>query len=368
LHRDHPHEGEHEAEPHDDKDEHHAASVELSDEQLSQAGVELRKAGSGRVVVTVDLPGEIQLDAEALAHVGPRTPGAVREIKKKLGDEVKKGDVLAVLDSRDVAEMQGEVQAARERLALAEATFERKKKLFEEKITSEKEFLEAKHAHAEATVAVRSAERALAAQTGGRSSGAGYELVAPLSGTIVEWHIGLGEVLEEDSRAYTIADLTKVWVVVTVYAKDLPRVRVGQRALVRGEGIAAPVEASISFLSQTVGEVTRSAEARVVLASPGTAWRPGLFVTAEVEVDEADAPVVVAEEAIQRIEDEQVVFVREGTRVEARRVVTGRHGHIGHDQRVVEIVEGLKAGETYAAKNSFLIKAEIGKGAAGHEH
>ncbi len=366
-HDEHGHGDEHGAHDEHGDEEGHQDGVELTDEQLEEAGVTFAEAGSGKVVVTVDLPGEIALNGEALAHVGPRVGGTVRVIKKKLGDTVKKGDVLAVLDSVDVAEMQGEILAARERLTLAKAEFDRKRKLHDEKIVSQKDFLAAKQAHAEAKVELRSAQRALGAKTGGSGAGGGYALVAPLGGTIVGWHLGVGEVLEENSRAFTIADLSSVWVNVTVYAKDLPRVRIGQRAVVRAEGIEEPTEARISYLSQTVGKLTRSATARIVLDKPGEAWRAGLFVTAEVEVAEIQAPVVVSEEAVQRLEGKHVVFVRHEGRIEARPVVLGRHGHVG-EARMVEITEGLKAGESYVAENSFLIKAELGKGSAGHQH
>jgi len=305
--------------------------------------------------------------------VGPRVSGTVREIKKKLGDDVVKGDVLALLDSSDLAETQGEVSSARERLTLAESTHERKKKLFEEKITSEKEYLEAKQALAEARVTLKSAERALAAKTGGTANAGGYALTAPLAGTIVEWHLGLGEVLQPDTRAYTIADLSSVWIDVTVYAKDLDRVRVGQRVFIRAQGVDKPVEGALSYLSRTVGSVTRSAEGRVVLHAPGEAWRPGLFVTAEVEVDEVKAPVVVVEEALQSLESKNVVFVRQGSaadgwRFEARRVTLGPHGHRRDDRLVYAITGGIETGESYVGKQSFLLKAELGKRAAGHEH
>lgn len=341
--------------------------VQLAEEQLTEAGIELAEVEPGTVVQTVELPGELVLNSEAMAHVGPRVSGTVRSIAKTLGDVVKKGDVLAELDSADVAEMQGEVQAARERRTLAKTEYDRKKELYDQQITSQKEFLQAKQAYAQAKVELRSAQRALAARAGGTASHGGYALVAPLAGTIVDWHIGVGEVLEEDARAFTIADLSSVWVNVTVYAKDVPKLALGQRAEVRAEGIAEPIEGRISFVSPTVNELTRSATARIVLDEPGPAWRPGLFVTAEVEVAEDKAEVVVPEAALQRLEGKHVVFAREGKALEARPVVLGRHGHHG-DRRVVEITQGLAAGTTIVTKNSFLIKAELGKATAGHEH
>ena len=138
--------------------------VQLAEEQLTEAGIELAEVEPGTVVQTVELPGELVLNSEAMAHVGPRVSGTVRSIAKTLGDVVKKGDVLAELDSADVAEMQGEVQAARERRTLAKTEYDRKKELYDQQITSQKEFLQAKQAYAQAKVELRSAQRALAAR------------------------------------------------------------------------------------------------------------------------------------------------------------------------------------------------------------
>ena len=205
---------------------------------------------------------------------------------------------------------------------------------------------------------------------GGSGSGSRYALTAPLAGTIIEKHISVGEVLSEESRAFTIADLSTIWVNVTVYAKDLPRVRVGQAAEVRAEGIAEPATGTIAYLGQVVGEQTRSATARVVLKEPGSAWRPGLFATAEIVIDRATVPLVVPDAAIQTVEGKEVVFVQEGDAFEARPMTLGRKGRSTDRSlgTVVEVLEGLKAGERFVSKNSFVLKAELGKSEAGHEH
>ena len=117
-----------------------------------------------------------------------------------------------------------------------------------------------------------------------------------------------------------------------------------------------------------MGEQTRSATARVALPRPSEAWRPGLFVTAEIAMAHADAAIVVADDAVQRVEGKEVVFVQEGDAFEARPVKLGRSG-VGEGERVVvEVLSGVSAGERYAGKNSFVLKAELGKSEAGHDH
>jgi membrane fusion protein, heavy metal efflux system len=360
---DHGH-GEHE------EGEHADGKIKLTPAMRENAGLEILKAGPGKVAVTVALPGEVALNAEAVAHVTPRVAGAAREVKRQLGDVVKKGEVLAILDSRELAEMQRELLAAKERLSLAQTNFKRQEALWKEKISSEKDYHAAKQALAEAQIEHRGATQKLSLSAGSNARGGGYSLVAPLDGTIIEKHIAIGEVLKDDTQAFVIADLSSVWVNVTVYAKDLPRIQMGQAAEVRAEGIEKPALGTITYLGSVVGEQNRSAVARVVLKEPGAAWRPGLFVTAEIIVAEGDAPVAITEEAVQKVEGKDVVFVQEGDVFEMRPVKLGRHGAApeGQSFHLVEVTAGVAAGELYVAKNSFILKAELGKSEASHEH
>lgn len=354
--------GAHGEEKHDDN------RVTLTPAARENAKLELLTAGPGKVTVTIALPGEVALNAEALAHVTPRVGGTTREVLKQLGDVVKKGDVLAVLDSRELTEMQRSSAAAEERLKLAQASYDRQEQLWRDKISAEKEYLAAKQALAEARIEQRSAAQKLSS-AGSGVKGAGYSLIAPIDGTIIAKHLGIGEVLKDDTQAFTIADLSTIWVNVTVYAKDLARVRTGAVARVRAEGIEGVAEGTISYLGQVADEQTRSSTARVVLRNPGPAWRPGLFATADIVVDETDAPITVSDEAVQTVEGKPVVFRQDGDTFQARPVKLGRRGAAAPGAaRLVEILDGIAAGDRYAGKNSFVLKAELGKSEAGHEH
>jgi cobalt-zinc-cadmium efflux system membrane fusion protein len=357
---------------HEEKGGHHEEKegrVELTPAAIEKAGIEIRTAGPSKVAVTLSLPGNVSVNADSLAHVTPRVGGTVRSVRKQLGDRVTKGEVLASLDSRELAEVRREVQTTKERLGLAQATFDRQEKLWNEKVSAEKDFLAARQARAEAQIDHRSALQKMSA-IGGSGSGSAYALIAPLDGTIIEKHISIGEVLKDDTQAFVIADLSSLWVNVTVYARDLSRVRVGQSVTVKAEGIAEPAQGTIVYLGQVVGAETRSALARVVLQHPPTAWRPGLFATATVMVDEVDAAVTVVDDAVQTVEGKEVVFVEENGAFQARPITIGRRGaHTGAEPGpMLEVTEGLKPGERYVGKNSFILKAELGKSEASHEH
>ena len=204
---------------------------------------------------------------------------------------------------------------------------------------------------------------ALGGTAGGGADLTRFEIRAPIAGVVTDKRISVGEALKEDSAVFTVSDLSSVWIEAPVAAKDLGAITGGQKATVRANVFGAKAEGRVAYVSALVGEQTRSATARIVLPNPEGVWRPGLPVTVEVVADEADVPLAVATDALQSVRDWQVVFGRYGDELEARPLELGRS-----DGRFVEVLGGLNPGERYAATNSFLIKAELGKAAASHDH
>jgi cobalt-zinc-cadmium efflux system membrane fusion protein len=184
-----------------------------------------------------------------------------------------------------------------------------------------------------------------------------------LQGTVVDRNVTIGEAVPAEAPIFTVADLSTVWVEVAVYAKDLGAVHQGQEALVASTDLGVEAPGRISFIGRLVGEETRSAIARLTLSNTSGQWRPGLFVTVKLVREETTVPLAVATDAIQTFRDWQVVFVKYGDAFEARPVELGRT-----DGQWIEVVSGLKAGDQYAATNSFAVKAEIGKLGATHDH
>lgn len=187
-----------------------------------------------------------------------------------------------------------------------------------------------------------------------------YPLRAPFDATVIEKHITLGEKLSDESCAFTVADLSTVWVDLNVYQKDLPFVKPGQRVSIAIGPVAGKVEGRISYVGPIVGEKTRTALARVVLDNASGALRPGTFVTAGVLVDKARAKVAVPKAIIQDMDDQPTVFVRTDHGFEPRTVSFGRV-----NDTIVEITSGLEPGEKIVTRNSFRLKAELEKVAGG---
>ena len=283
---------EHADDAHDD--EHHdapAKSFTVAD--FEKAGVRLGTAGPGDIDLGVELPGEVRPNADRIAHIAPRFPGIVREVRKHVGDAVRAGDVLAVVESEHLSS---------------------------------------------------------------------FELKAAFDGTVVDKHIAPGEAVDRDEPAFIVADLSTVWVTISVYQRALSEVRIGQPVVIEAAHGDLEATGRVAYITPIVDQATRTASARVVLPNPDGAWRPGLFVTATV-FNPIAADVVVPRRAVQTMDGKPVVFVADGERLVAHPVSLG---HTGRTK--VEIVSGLAPGERFADERSFLVKAELGKSTAEHHH
>jgi len=348
--------------------ENHEAEgvIRFTDDQIKFAGITMQTAAAAHLDTFIRMPGQITLNEDRTAHVTARAPGAVEHVAATLGQNVRKGDVLAAIASAEIADQRADLAAAEKRVAYVRNVYASEKSLWEEKISARQDYLKAESDLREAEIALQSARQKLAA-LGGQGGGSGasnrLQVRAPFGGTIVEKHVALGEVVGADTRIFTVSDLSTVWADVVVPAKDLEIVRVGTEAVIRSVASSTTAPGRVSFVSSLIGQESRSAKARVVLDNPKTAWRPGLFVNVDIVTGSAEVPVAVTREALQTVEGRQVVFKRVGEGFMAQPVSVGRS-----DGRLVEIVSGMKAGEQYAGAGSFAIKAEQAKGDAEHEH
>ncbi len=352
----------------------HEDVVKLSEQEMEEFGIEVGTAGPGKLQVHTSLPGEIRVNKDKSAHIVPRVPGIVQEVKKKLGDSVSKGELLAVIESRDLADVKSAYLTGLERLTSARANFTREEKLWKKKISSEQEYINAKQALAEAQIGLRSAEQKLHAlgfteeylkELPGLpdDSFIRHDIVAPFDGTIVSKHITVGEVIGDESEIFIISDLSTVWVDLSVYQKDLPYIQKGQTAVIAARHGIPEIEGTISYIGQIVGEDTRTALARIIIPNAQEQYRPGIFVTANVTVDEIDVPLLVPKSSLQLVEGKTCVFIRDEDGFEPRPVELGRTNEI-----YAEVVSGLSVGQRYVTKGAFTLKAQLSKGSFGDGH
>lgn len=284
-------------EPTEEKNEHEEEIVKLTQEEINEFGIEISTAGPGKLEQHVDLTGEIVIDPDRLAHIFPRFPGIVKEVRKKIGTPVKKGEVLAIIESNE--------------------------------------------------------------------SLSPYEVKSLIEGEVIDMHLTRGEVIADGDHTFIIADLSKVWVNLSVYQKDLPDIQLGQKVYISAGPNTKEIEGKISYISPVVDEKTRTATARVVLNNSDGYWRPGLFVSGKVIIGDETVSVFVPKTALENFENRTVVFVKHKEGFEPQPVTIGRS-----NTKAVEIVAGLKPGQNYVSKGGFTLKAELQKEAfgEGHEH
>lgn len=360
--------------------EHHEEQrkpLKLSEADMREFGISVVVAGPGSLEFHASFPGEVRLNEDRLAHVVPNIAGVVKEVTAHLGDRIERGDVMAVLASRELAEAKAGHLASHAQLELLEVTFQREKQLWEDKISAEQDYLRARNAVEKARIELRSSEQRLYAlgltkEAIHRSEGESnseltrFEVRAPFAGTIIEKHITLGEALEANAQVYTVADLSTVWVDLSIYAKDLLLIREGQEVVISTDMGLPDTDGVISYIGPVIGEETRTATARIVLPSTDGLWRPGLFVTAQVSVEDMDIPIKIPKSALQLIEGKAKVFVLGAEGFVAKDVRPGRM-----DADEVEILAGLEAGQKIVATGAFYLKAELAKEAfagGGHHH
>lgn len=189
-----------------------------------------------------------------------------------------------------------------------------------------------------------------------------YAIVAPLDGVVTARHANPGE-QTGDKVLFTVADLSSVWVELSLFPRDRAKVGLGQMVRVASGDTGVSADGKIVYVAPFGSSANQTLTARVLLDNTERRWAPGLYVTAEVTLGENQVPLVVHNEALQTLADSNVVFVRGAEGFEPRPVRLGRA-----DKQRTEVTDGLKAGERYAAANSFILKAELSKGSAEHEH
>lgn len=361
-----------ENEEHEEHDEEMV--VNLTDAEMEEFGIEVAIAGPEKLQIHVTLPGEVVVNPDLLSHIVPYVPGIAREVLKKLGDRVRVGEVMAVLDSRELSEMKSVFLVAKERQTFAETTFRREESLWKQSISSERVFLEAKKAYVEAIIELEVAEQKL------HSIGftekylkqltfhpneplTRYEIIAPFDGIVIEKHITMGEAIKDDSEAFVIADLRSIWVNLTVYQKDLDSVHAGKQVVIRIDKTGFEAISTIDYVSPIMDESTRTATARIVLTNEDGYWRPGMFVNGQVKVKDVEASLVVPRTAILTLNGQDVVFVQKQEGFEPQPVIIGQA-----DQTHVEIVSGLEVGQRYVSSGAFTLKSELEKASFGDGH
>ncbi|MCQ4190688.1 efflux RND transporter periplasmic adaptor subunit [Methylocystis suflitae] len=343
--------------------------VRLSAAQIEASKIATATVGPGVITRRITAPAAVKPDPDKIARVAAKVAGVVEEMRKRLGDQVARGETIAIIDSREVAEAKSEYLAASANFDLQNVLFQREKGLFEKKITAEQLFLKAKTVFMEAKVKLDLARQKLAALDMSEQEIAALpsqpiadlrrkEIRAPISGRVIERLVSVGQPVGGEGQAkelYVISDLSVVEAELAVPAADLALLREGQEVRIsNAEGRS--FEGKITYVNAMITRETRSGQILARFANPDFSLRPGSLVEAEISLKEARVKLKIPRSAVMIIDGKPNVFVRTPEGFAKREVELGRG-----DDGSVEVVSGLQPGEQIAVSNVFLLKAELGK-------
>ena len=332
--------------------------VLMSAEQIGSAGIQLGRpmiGGSG----TVEIPATIDGDPQGTQVVSAAIGGRVVSLTRNLGQSVGQGQAIAVIESREAASLNAEIEAAQARLSLANSNLAREQRLFAERVSPEQDLIAARTAATEARIALRLAQQQVSAAGAGGGALNRIAITSPISGQIIARSVVLGQTVAADAELFRVANLSSVSLTLNLQPQDAGRVRPGNTVTVKAAGREAT--ARVTFVSPALDANTRLVPVIAALDNRAGQWRVGEPVTASIALSDSGGgnAIKVPTTAVQTDEGKTVIFVRTKTGFQAVPVTLGDSAG---DMIIVR--SGLKGTEEIATVNSFTLKAELGKSEA----
>lgn len=341
--------------------------LKLSAEAAGTAGLRTTVMQWQDVAERITVTATIQPNQNRIAHVAPLIPGRLTRVEANLGDRVRRGQVLAVVNSVEAGQARAAYQQAQSEAALAQANFARAERLYRQQIVAQKDYLRARAELQQAQANLRAARERL--HTYGVAITADGEpslipVPAPIAGIVTEKKAVIGELAGPDQPLFTVADLSTVWIESDIFEKDLGKLRTGLPADV---SVAAyPGErfvGQVTYISPVMDPQTRTVKARVEVSNPDGRLKPNMFATAAIETPARKQVLQVPDDAVVLLQGQPTVFVAKADGFEPRAVQTGEQAS---GQTV--ILSGLKLGERVVVSGAYALKAQMLKSQIGDEH
>jgi cobalt-zinc-cadmium efflux system membrane fusion protein len=332
--------------------------VRYSADYARRSHVEFSPVGKSNLAPVVNVTGTVTFDPELMVAVGARIAGRVRRIYKLEGDTVAAGDILAEIESAELGKAEATLVAARAQAAAATANEKRENELAEAQISSRREAELAAANAVAARAELIAAEQRVRALGGTPGGSAGIlKLATPIAGKVIERNVSRGQSVEATHMAFRVADLSRVWVQLAVFERQLAAIHKGDPVDLYPQSDAEhKVSGSVAYVGDVIDLETRTAPVRVVVDHPELPLRPGQSALAKIHTSAPIAASLVAPRAaVTSVDGKPTVFVARGAlSVEPRAV------HLGaQDGDRVEIVAGLEEGDSVATSGVFALKSEI---------
>lgn len=338
---------------------------EISSQAVENAKFEVVAAGPATIAQQLRVQGDLKIEDDHLAAIVARVKGVVRDVRKKVGDQAKKGEGMVTIESKALASVKMEYFETEHRLEFAREAFKREQQLLEKKITSKEAFLEKQHAVEKSEIAHATALQKL--KVLGFSENSLHDLKedlernmtvftlrAPFSGEVIEKNVTLGESLDEEKQLFVVADLSKLWVEAKVPVAQVGGLSKGDIVKVFSDKTENADDATLVYISSMADPNTRTVVVRAELDNSQGQWRPGTCARMDFSNQTQKVEISVPGSAVHEIEGRLSVFVEQSPgRYELRSVEIG-----ARDPEFFQVTSGLKLGERVVSTNSLSLKAE----------
>lgn len=353
------------------KDEHGDEGViKLSPEEVQRAGIRSETFEAAELRDELVVTATVKPNQDAVVRMAPRVPGRLVQAPARLGDVVKPGQVLAVLDSIEVGEAHSAYLLAATEAKLAATAFERAERLHADQIIATKDYQRARaeqdKSRAQFAAATDKLRMLGIAPRGapGESAVSTFPLASPIAGVVIEKKARIGELAKPDEPVFTIANLSVLWIEADILEKDLARVRPGAEA--RVSVTAYPNETfagKVTYVGAMMDKETRTVRARIEVPNPKGELKPEMFATATIATEGVRKVLALPESAVTLIQGLPIVFIEGGEGFEGRPIeIVERRG-----SRVI-IKSGIKPGELVVTEGVYALKARQLKSQIGEGH
>lgn len=333
--------------------------LRLSAEEIETAGIRITPLQEQEVHEQIIVTATIEANQDKLARVAPRVPGRVTKVMANLGDKVKQGQPLALVDSIEVGEAQSAYAQAASEHTLAKASMERAEKLYADQIIPQKDYLRVRADFEKAKAVLHAAgDKRHTLGIAGRDESGGasvFSVSAPFAGTVIEKKAVLGELAQSDKALFSIADLSNVWIETNLYEKDVGKVKIGAPASITLAAYPGETfKGKVTYISSIMDKESRTIRARVEMPNADGRLKLEMFATAAIATSSAAKALLLPEEAVVLIQGQPTVFVQEAGGFEPRAVDLG-------DKLLGRVVlkAGIKPGEKVVTNGAFALKAKM---------
>lgn len=346
--------------------EHKEAGLKLTPEEAQRAGLQVTAVQAQAAADVVTVTATIKANQDRLARIAPRVEGRIVRVSASLGDRVRAGQTLAVLDSVSLGEAQSAMRESQSAHRVAQADYDRASKLAAEEIVPQKDVLRARGELDKAAAQLRAArdKLRLLGATGGVDE-TGFAIASPIAGTVIEKKASVGELATPAQPLFAVADLSRVWIEANLTENVLAKVKPGSTATVT---VAAyPGEhftGRVTYVAGVLEKESRTVPARIEVANPDGRLKPEMFATAEISTGATKEHVLsVPDAAVVIMQGQPSVFIEGAKGFEQRAIEAGER----NGGRTV-IRSGVKPGEKVVTAGAYALKARVLKSQISDEH